>query len=364
MEKYKFRKELAQFKPYVPGKPIEEVKREYGLEEIEKLASNENQLGPSPMAMQAIIDEVKKINFYPEASAIDLKNALAAKLNVGVENLVIGNGGEDVLMLIAQAFINEGDEVIVASPSFAIYNTSCGLMGGKIVSVPFKGVEYDLEAMAAAVNEKTKLMYICTPNNPTGNIVTKERLEWLLANVPEDLVIVLDEAYYEFAIVNPDYPDSIEIMKKRGNIVVLRTFSKVCGIAGVRVGYGITTPEIAQEMNKIKMTFGVNRLAQAAALGALKDEEHVKKTVELNYKSLGMMTDAFDQMGLTYVPSNANFVWVDVKKHSKDVFQELLEKGVIIRPGFYWGWENWIRVSTGTEAQTQIFIDRLKEVLA
>ncbi len=363
MEKQKFRKELAQFRPYVPGKPIEEVKREYGLEEIEKLASNENQLGPSPMAVEAIINEVQKINFYPEASAIDLKKALAERLNVTVDNLVIGNGGEDVLQLIAQTFINEGDEVIVAGPSFAIYTTSCSLMGGKVVNIPFKGLEYDLEAMAAAVNGKTKLLYICNPNNPTGNIIPRERLEWLFANVPEDLVVVLDEAYYEFAVVNPDYADSIEIMKTRGNVVILRTFSKVCGIAGIRVGYGITTEEIATEMNKIKMTFGVNRLAQAAALGALKDQDHIKKTVDLNYKSLGMMTAAFDELGLEYIPSNANFIWVDVKKHSKDVFQEMIEKGVIIRPGFYWGWDNWIRVSTGTEAQTETFIKVLKEVL-
>lgn len=363
MSKDIFRKELAMFQPYVPGKPIEEVKREYGLDRIEKLASNENQLGPSPMAVEAIIKAVQEINFYPEATAYELKRELAADLGVKEENLVIGNGGEELLQVIAQTFINEGDEIIVAAPSFGIYNTTVGLMGGIIHSVPFKNNQYDLEGMLEKVSDKTKLIYVCSPNNPTGNIVTRKELDRLLAGLPEDVTIVMDEAYYEFAVSNPEYPDCITLLKKRSNMVILRTFSKVSGIAGVRIGYVITSERIAAEMNKIKLTFDVNRLAQEAARGALRDREYTKKTVTLTKESIDMMEAYFDRKGLNYIKSYANFVFVDVKLHSKTAFEELMKRGVIIRPGYFWGWDNWIRVSTGTLEQTQFFLDKLEEVM-
>jgi len=363
MSKDIFRKELARFQPYVPGKPIEEVKREYGLSRIEKLASNENQLGPSPMAVEAIMRAVNEINFYPEATAYELKRELAADLGVKEKNLVIGNGGEELLQIIAQTFINEGDEVVVASPSFGIYNTTVGLMGGVIHSVPFKNYRYDLEGMLEKTGDRTKLVYVCSPNNPTGNIVTRKELDTLLAGLPEDVTLVMDEAYYEFAAANPDYPDSIALLKTRPNLVILRTFSKVSGIAGVRIGYVITSERIAAEMNKIKLTFDVNRLAQEAARGALKDKEYTKKTVALTRQSIDMMEAFFDEKGLNYIKSYANFVFVDVGFHSKTAFEELMKRGVIVRPGFYWGWDNWIRVSTGTVEQTRFFLDKLEEVI-
>lgn len=363
MSRELFRKELGQFKPYVPGKPIEEVKREYGLDEIIKLASNENPLGPSPMAMEAIRKAVKDIHLYPESTAIELKRDLAQHLKVRDENLVVGNGAEELLMLIAQTLINEGDEVIVASPSFGIYNTTTGLMGAKVISVPYEDKNYDFDGIVKAVTDKTKLIYICNPNNPTGNIVTKSELNDFVKKIPNDIVLILDEAYYEYAIINKEYPDSLVYLQSRPNTVILRTFSKVCGIAGVRVGYLITSKQIAEEMNKVKLTFDVNRLAQEAARGALKDREHIKKTVELNYKSLGLMEKFFNEKGLEYFKSNANFMFVNVKQHSKIIFEELMKKGIIIRPGYFWGWENWIRVSTGTEAQVHRFIKCLGEIL-
>ncbi|HVI40469.1 MAG TPA: histidinol-phosphate transaminase [Anaerovoracaceae bacterium] len=363
MSKELFRRELAKFQPYVPGKPIEEVKREYGLDRIEKLASNENQLGPSPMAVEAIIKAVHEINFYPEATAYELKRELAADLGVKEENLVIGNGGEELLQVIAQTFINAGDEIIVASPSFGIYNTTVGLLGGVIHSVPFQNNQYDFDGMLEKVNDNTKLIYVCSPNNPTGNIVTKKELEALLGKLPEDVTVIMDEAYYEFAASNPEYPDSIQILRSRPNMVILRTFSKVSGIAGVRIGYVITSEKIAAEMNKIKLTFDVNRLAQEAARGALKDKEYTGKTVALTHKSIDMMEAYFDSKGLDYIKSYANFVFVDVRMHSKTAFEELMKKGVIIRPGYFWGWDNWIRVSTGTLEQTQFFLDKLEEVM-
>ncbi|MEL7654757.1 MAG: histidinol-phosphate transaminase [Bacillota bacterium] len=363
MSKNLFRKELAKFQPYVPGKPIEEVKREFGLDRIEKLASNENQLGPSPMAIEAIIKAVQEINFYPEATAYELKQELAQDLGIKEENLVIGNGGEELLQVIAQTFINEGDEVIVASPSFGIYNTTVGLLGGVIHSVPFKNNQYDFDGMLDKVNDKTKLLYVCSPNNPTGNIATDKEIRDLLEKLPEDVTLVMDEAYYEFAVFNPEYPDSIKIMNRRENTVILRTFSKVSGIAGVRIGYVITSEKIAAEMNKIKLTFDVNRLAQEAARGALKDKEYTKKTVSLTRASIEMMETWFEKKGLDHIKSYANFVFVDVKLHSKTVFEELMKRGVIIRPGYFWGWDNWIRVSTGTLEQTQFFLDKLDEVI-
>ncbi len=364
MSKDLFRKELAKFQPYVPGKPIEEVKREYGLDRIEKLASNENQLGPSPMAVDAIIKAVNDINFYPEATAYELKRELSAELGVKDENLVIGNGGEELLQVIAQTFINEGDEVVVASPSFGIYNTTVGLLGGVIHSVPFKNNQYDFAGMLSKVNDRTKLIYICSPNNPTGNIVTKSELDGLLSKLPEDVTLVMDEAYYEFAAANPEYPDSIGLLAKRPNLVILRTFSKVSGIAGVRIGYVITSERIAAEMNKIKLTFDVNRLAQEAARGALRDKEYTKKTVALTRESIEMMEAWFEKKGLEYIRSWSNFVFVDIGLHSKTAFEELMKRGVIVRPGYFWGWDNWIRVSAGTMEQTQFFLDKLEEVLS
>jgi len=229
--------------------------------------------------------------------------------------------------------------------------------------VPFRNNGYDMEGMLEKVSDRTKLVYICSPNNPTGNIVTKKELEYLLAKLPEDVTLVMDEAYYEFAVVNPDYPDSIPLLNSRPNLVILRTFSKVSGIAGVRVGYVITSEKIAAEMNKIKLTFDVNRLAQEAARGALKDKEYTKKTVALTRQSIETMEAYFEKKGLDYIKSYANFVFVDVKLHSKTAFEELMKKGVIVRPGFFWGWDNWIRISTGTQEQTQYFLDKLEEVL-
>ncbi len=364
MAKDLFRRQVAQFRPYVPGKPIEEVRREYGLEEIEKLASNENQLGPSPKAIEAVQKAALEMNLYPEATAIDLKRALAAKLGVKEENLVIGNGGEELLQIIAQVFINDGDQIITGYPSFNIYVTTCSLMGAEVISVPFKDGNYDLEAMLAAVTDKTKLIYLCNPNNPTATFIDRPTLDSFLARVPEDVVVVLDEAYYEFARVNPDYPaESIARLVARPNTVILRTFSKVCGIAGVRVGYVISSEEIAGNMNKIKLTFDVNRLAQAAALAALDDEAHIERTVAQNYRSLQAMQACFDELGLHYYPSAANFIWVELPRHSKEVFEAMLRQGVIVRPGYLWGWENWMRVSTGTDAQTARFTEVLKDVL-
>ncbi len=363
MSKDLFRKELSILKPYVPGKPIEEVKKEYGIEEIEKLASNENPLGPSPKAIEAIKKEAEKVNIYPDASAMELRKELAKRYNLTYENIVVGNGGEQILKMIGETFINAGDEAIMADTTFGLYATSVMHMGGIPIKVPLKNYKHDFEAFIEKINDKTKVIFVCNPNNPLGNIMTENEMEYLFDNVPDDIVVVLDEAYYDYAKKNPDYPESLNILKRRPNTVILRTFSKVAGIAGVRVGLALTSKEIAIEMGKVKGVFNVNKLAQAAALGALKDDEHINNTVELNYKSIALMEEYFEKNNLEYIKSNSNFVFVNIGRDSRTVFEELMKKGIIIRPGFLWKWDNWLRVSTGTIEQTNKFISALDNIL-
>ncbi|NLY71697.1 MAG: histidinol-phosphate transaminase [Clostridiales bacterium] len=359
MSKDLFRKELEQLRPYVPGKPIEEVKREYGLSEIEKMASNENQLGPSPLALEYVKRALNEVNFYPESTAVELKRDLADYLGVGFDNIIVGNGAEELLSLIANTFINQGDEVVVASPSFGIYGITTSILGAKVVSVPFKVKEYDLDGMLNAINDKTKLVYLCNPNNPTGNIIKKKDMDYFFEKLPSHVVVILDEAYFEYAMSESEYPNGLDYLQKRPNTVVIRTFSKVYGLAGLRVGYLITSKEIADVMNKAKLTFNVNKLAQEAARGALRDKEHREKTLEMNAKSIEMMENFFDQMEFDYFKSYTNFIFVDVQKHSKIIFEGLMKQGVIVRPGYFWGWDNWIRVSTGTIQQTKKFTSTL-----
>lgn len=363
MSKTLFRKELDLLRPYVPGKPIEEVQEEYGIDQIEKLASNENPIGPSPKAVEAIIREANNINFYPDAYAMKLKEAIGKRYNLSHENIIVGNGGEQTLTMLAQVFINHGDEAIMADTTFGLYETSVLNMGGQPVKLPLKDYKHDLDGFLEKINPRTKIIYICNPNNPVGNILTNEEIERFLARLPEDLVLVFDEAYYDYAKINPDYPETLNILAKRPNTIILRTFSKVGGIAGVRVGYVLTSKEIASQMGKVKDVFNVNLLAQAAALAVLEDQDHIDKTVKLNYQSLALMEEYFDKNKLEYVKSNANFIFVNIDTHSKPVFESLMRQGVIIRPGFLWGWDNWLRVSTGSLEQTEKFIRTLDGIL-
>lgn len=358
-----FRKEVLTLKRYVPGKPIEEVKKELGLEDIVKLASNENPLGPSKKAVEAIKKEAENIHIYPDSTAVAVRENLAKKYNLTPDQIVVGNGGEEILKFIAATFINEGDEAIMAVPSFGLYATSVAHMGGTPVQIPLKNYKHDFEAFIQNITDKTKLIYVCNPNNPTGNIMTKEEIDYLISNISRDIVVVLDEAYYEYAIKNPEYPISLDILKKRPNTIILRTFSKVAGLAGIRTGYVLTSKEIVNEMTKVKGVFNANRLAQVAAIAALEDQEHIDKTVALNYESMGKMVEYFEENGLEYIKSNSNFIFVNASADSRIVFQKLLEQGVIVRPGFLWSWDEWIRVSTGTMEQTERFIEAIDVVL-
>ena len=366
MTKSIFRKELLKFQPYVQGKPIEAVRREYGLDRIEKLASNENQFGPSPKAVQAIKDELDELNFYPESYPFDLMRELAEALGTEQDMLVAGPGGEGVLWQITMAFVDEGDEIVVSDPTFDVYRISASLLGGVTVRVPLAGMKYDIDAMLAAVTEKTKIFYLCNPNNPTGHIAVQEEVDRVVSELSEDVVLVLDEAYYELACVSEDYPrNSIAIIGKRPNTIVLRSFSKTYGLAGIRMGYAITSPKIAGRLSQVGPTFKLSRLAIAAARGALKDQEYRDWYINENYIARKTLLDYFESKGWTCFPSYTNFVFADTGFDSKRFFEELQQRGIIIRPGFLWGeqWGTWFRVSTGTPAQMQSFIDKAEEVL-
>ena len=366
MAKSLFRNELAAFQPYVQGKPIEAVRREYGLDRIEKLASNENQFGPSPKALQAIRDELPELIFYPESYPFDLMRELTAALGIKQEQLVVGSGGEGLLWQIALTFINAGDEIVVSDPTFDVYRISTSLLGGVTVKVPLDGLCYDIDAMLAAVNERTKLVFLCNPNNPTGHIASQEEIDRLAGGLPEDVVLVLDEAYYELACVSEDYPrNNIEIIERRPNTLVLRSFSKTYGLAGVRFGYIITSPEIAGRLSLVGPSFKLNRLAIAAARGALKDSEYRDWYAKENAAARRTLLEFYETKGWRSFPSYSNFVFTDTGIDSKWFFEELQKRGVIIRPGYLWGenWRTWFRISTGTPEQMRFFIDKAEEAL-
>ncbi|MDR0875052.1 MAG: histidinol-phosphate transaminase [Clostridiales Family XIII bacterium] len=366
MTKSLYRNELAAFKPYVQGKPIEAVRREYGLDRIEKLASNENQFGPSPLAVQAIKDDLSELVFYPESYPFDLMEELSEYLGVPKENICVGPGGEGLLWQIAMTFINPGDEIIVSDPTFDVYRISTSLMGGTTVKAPLAGQRFDIEAMLAAVNGNTKIVYLCSPNNPTGHIASSEEVDRLTLGLPEDVVLVLDEAYYELAAFSPDYPSHNErIPLRRPNTIVLRSQSKTYGLAGVRFGYIITSEEIASRIRMVGPTFKLNRLAIAAARGALRDTEYRDMYVSENAKARETLLSYYQTKGWASFPSYANFVWTDTGLDSQRFFEELQRRGVIIRPGYLWGeqWKTYFRISTGTPEQMRFFIDRTEDVL-
>ncbi|MDR0886957.1 MAG: histidinol-phosphate transaminase [Clostridiales Family XIII bacterium] len=360
----RFRKELAQFRPYVQGKPIEVVRRELGLDRIEKLASNENQFGPSPKAVAAMKAELDGVNFYPEGHPYELVTKLSKRLGVDEDMLIIGNGGEGILWNIAMTMLNEGDEVIMAYPSFDIYDITAIYFGATCHKVPLIDNHFDIDGMLAKVNEKTKIFWLCTPNNPTGNVCSVAELDRIVAQLPEDVLLVIDEAYYEFATARDDYKrDNLEYLKTHDNILVLRTFSKIYGLAGTRIGYAVANAAVASKANMIRQTFGINRLAQVAALAALDDEDYLQYVIESNSDALKTMEDYFDSRGLKYITSYANFIWVDLGVDSKKLFTELEKLGVIIRAGYLWGYDTCARISTGTKEQMRFLLECLDQVL-
>jgi histidinol-phosphate aminotransferase len=358
-----WKKILENIKPYKPGKPIEEVKREFNLGDVIKLASNENPFPPSPLVIKALAGAAKDANRYPDGGCFYLRNALSKKLGVPGENIVFGNGSDEIIVLALHAFVEPGDEVVVADPTFLIYNIASMVRGAVVRSVPLKGYRYDLEAMSKAVTDKTKVVFIANPDNPTGSYVTKAELDSFLGKIPENTVVFLDEAYYEFA-AGGDYPETLD-MAVRGDrhIITARTFSKVYGLAGLRVGYGITRSDIAEVLNKVREPFNVNSLAQTAAAAALEDAEYVKRSVSLVKTEKEKYYRFFDSVGIKYVPSRANFVLFDTGRDSVRVFELLLKKGVIVREMSAWGLKGFIRVNMGLPEENEKFFSAFKEAI-
>lgn len=358
----KARSEIFNLKPYVAGKPIDEVRRELGLEDIIKLASNENSLGPSPKAVQAIQKTVQDLHIYPDSSSYHLKKKLSELTNQDENGIILGNGSDELLKLIAETFLNRDDEVIFADPSFVEYEFTATIMGAINHKVLVKDFGHDLSTMKDTITDKTKIVYICNPNNPTGTIVTEKELDKFMEQIPEDILIVFDEAYFEYAD-SPEFVSGIKYINAGKNVVVLRTFSKIYGLAGLRIGYGLTSPEIAAAIERVTEPFNVNLLAQVGALAAIDDQEHVEKSYQMNKEGKEYLYKEFEAMGLKYIKTDANFIFLDTGKDCQEIFNKLLKLGVIIRTGDIFGYPTYIRVTIGNMEENQRFIASLAQVL-
>ena len=354
---------ICRLKPYVPGKPIEEVEREFGITDIVKLASNENPLGPSPKALDAMRRALDKVALYPDGSCFYLKQALARHWGVSEKELIVGNGSDELIHYIGVTFLSGDDQVIQADPSFVRYESAAVLNNCNCVMVPLKDFTHDLDAMADRITDKTRLMFVANPNNPTGTAVTRKDVERFISRLPKRVIAVFDEAYYEY-VESPDYPLMYDYVKAGANVIILRTFSKIYGLAGLRVGYGIARPEIIECLDQVREPFNVNSIAQVGALASLGDAGQVERSRRVNAEGKRFLYRELEAMGLPYVPTEANFIFVDLKRDCRPVFTELLKRGVIVRTGDIFGLPSFIRVTIGTEAENRRFIETLREVLA
>jgi len=354
---------ITRLVPYSPGKPIEEVKRELGLSDVVKLASNENALGPSPLAADAIREAAGRAHLYPEGSCHDLRHAVSEHLGIPGDHLIFGNGSDEIIHYLGLTYLTPGDEVIQADPSFVRYESAAILNGAPCHKVPLTADwEYDLGAMADRLSEHTRLIFIANPNNPTGTIVADGPLRHFLNCVPDRAIVVMDEAYLEF-VERPEFPDSLALIREGRNVAALRTFSKTYGLAGIRLGYGIARPEIIAHLEQVREPFNVSLLAQAAGIAALRDTEFLQRTRAMNRAGKRQLYAAFEDLGLPFTPTEGNFVWVDVRRSCLEVFQALLRRGIIVRTGDIFGAPTHLRVTIGTESQNARFLAALKEAL-
>lgn len=350
---------IASLVPYVPGKPIDELQRELGIPRAIKLASNENPLGPSPKALAVLAGTAPLLHRYPDGGAYRLRAALADRYKVTSDHVILGNGSDEILGLLARAFLSPGDEAVMADQTFVIYKMEVTAAHGTPVIVPLRQGRHDLPAMAEAITPTTRLVFICNPNNPTGTMVAAADVRAFMQRVPDDVIVVFDEAYYEY-VEDRDFPDSLSWVMQQRNVIVLRTFSKIYGLAGLRVGYGITTPEIAGYLNRVRPPFNVNTMAQAAAVAALQDDEHVSRSRALNASEMATMEAGLVALGFQPLPSQANFLFFDVGRDGRVIFDALLRQGIIVRhiDGPL------LRVTIGLPEENRYFLDALKNVLS
>ncbi|HMK64788.1 MAG TPA: histidinol-phosphate transaminase [Thermodesulfobacteriota bacterium] len=359
----KIKKSIRDLIPYPPGKPIEELTREYGIKKVIKLASNENPLGPSPQALKAIRKGLSQLHRYPDGSGYYLKEGLSRQLGVKSDQILLGNGSNEIIELALRTFLSPGDEVISPSPSFLVYGTAVQAVEGKNILVPLKRFIIDLEAMLQAISPRTRIIIVNNPNNPTGTIIKRKGWKRFLRAVPPDILVLLDEAYIDF-VDDPDCPDGLEYLASDKPLLVLRTFSKAYGLAGLRVGYGVTRADLADYMNRVRQPFNVNSLGQAGALGALEDREFFEKTRSLVREGKLTLEKGLKKLGLTYIPTQTNFLLIKVPGKAQEIFEAMLHKGVIIRSMKSYGLENYIRVNMGLPEENRLFLKALEEVLA
>jgi len=347
--------------PYQPGKPIEELQRELGLDSVVKLASNENPLGPSPVAMAAAQTALKQSHLYPDASGFELKKKLAAKLAVHENQFTLGNGSNDVLDLIARTFLSAGSSAVFSQYAFIVYPIAVQAVGARAIVTPAKNWGHDLDAMAAAIEADTKVVFIANPNNPTGNYLGREALSAFLAKVPEHVIVVLDEAYVEFAGVE-DFPDGLTFLGDYPNIIVTRTFSKAYGLAGLRIGYGVSSPQIADLLNRVRAPFNVSIPAMSAAVAVLDDQDYLARSQQVNSAGMLQLCSGFDALGLAYIPSVGNFVALELPCDAMPIYQALLKEGVIVRPVGVYQMPKHLRVSIGLEHENARFLSALQKL--
>lgn len=355
-------KGIQQLTPYVPGKPIEELEREYGITGAIKMASNENPLGPSPKAVAAIKDTLASLHRYPDADAFDLKQKLTEKFGYPRESILPVNGSNEILELCMKAFLRSGEETLMPDPSFSLYAKFTSAMGGIPVKVPLNDFTVDLKAMQEQVTSKTRIIFINNPNNPTGTTITKESFDTLLKAIPEDVIVILDEAYREF-VTTPDSPCGEHYIDSPRWVITMRTFSKAYGLAGLRIGYGLASPGIIQLLNKVRQPFNVNLPAQTAALAALDDDDHYHKTMTTVSDGLTYFYEELDKLDIPYIPTQANYFMVHVRKSCDDVYEAMLRQGVIIRPLTSFGYNDYIRITVGTPKENARCLAVLKDVL-
>lgn len=356
------RANIMDIKPYVPGKPIDEVAREFGLKgKIIKLASNENPLGPSPLALKVLKNGIKTLNLYPDDNSYYLTRALAQKLEISEQELILGNGSTEILDFITKAFVNPGDEVIMAEYTFVMYKIITAIAGGKRKAIHLKDFRHNLDAMIDAITERTKVIFIANPNNPTGTMNTTDEVTRFMARVPDNVIVVFDEAYREY-ILQPNFPDTFSYFRKGQNIIILRTFSKIYGLAGLRLGYGIAKPDLISALRRVRLPFNINSSAQAAGLAALDDEAHIKRSIEVNEEGKDFLYRNFDKIGFRYIPTSANFIFTQPPMDGARFSEELMKRGVIVR---YLAEQDYqgVRITIGTKHQNQKLIKVIKEVL-
>ncbi len=358
-------KGVQALSPYEPGKPISELAREYGLNpaDIIKLASNENPLGPGEKALAAAQAALSDLCLYPDGSGFELKQALAARFDVEASQITLGNGSNDVLEVIARSFADTSSEIIYSQYAFAVYPIVTQAIGAKGISVPAKNWGHDLDAMAAAVTDRTRLIFVANPNNPTGTVHEADTLEAFLEKIPAGVLVVLDEAYCEY-LQGSQYADGISLLTRFSNLMVCRTFSKAWGLAALRVGYCVSSADVANILNRVRQPFNVNSVALAAATAALTDEGYLERSRKNNTSGLSQLEQAFERMKLNYIPSSGNFVAVEVGDQAMDIYQFLLARGVIVRPVAGYGMPRHLRVSVGLPAQNERFIEVLEQALA